>query len=99
MEILAIKLQAFNANVSDDMNTFLKTFQKKKMRLILDLRSNPGGYLKQAQLVMDRFISSGVLVSTIEGQTENIMDIRHLLVIPYPMYRWLSWSTKFSLCI
>ena len=63
-----IKLQAFNANVSDDMNTFLKTFQKKKMKgLILDLRSNPGGYLKQAQLVADRFISNGILVSTIEG--------------------------------
>ena len=63
-----IKLQAFNANVSDDMNVFLENFQKQKMKgLILDLRSNPGGYLRQAQLVANRFISKGTLVATVEG--------------------------------
>ncbi|MEC7986505.1 MAG: S41 family peptidase [Myxococcota bacterium] len=67
--IAYIRIQSFNATVSDDMNAYLDEFQSKRRLngIILDLRYNPGGYLRQAKLVADKFIAKGVLVSTIEG--------------------------------
>lgn len=64
-----IRIQAFNANVSKDLAAYLEEFSSKENfnGLILDLRSNPGGYLDQAFKVSDMFLDSGVIVSTVEG--------------------------------
>ena len=71
--IAYVRIQSFNANVSDDMNEYLDDLESKtRLRgIILDLRHNPGGYLSQARYVADKFISSGVLVSTVEGSARE----------------------------
>lgn len=68
-DIVWVRIQSFNANVSDDMNQQLDELnRRKKIRgIILDLRHNPGGYLSQARYVSDKFLDKGVLISTIEG--------------------------------
>ncbi len=42
--------------------------------LVLDLRNNPGGLLEQGVRVADRFLSSGVIVST-EGRGGKLLDV------------------------
>jgi carboxyl-terminal processing protease len=42
--------------------------------LVLDLRNNPGGLLEQAVRVSDRFLRSGVIVST-EGRGQRTPDV------------------------
>ena len=71
--IAYVRIQSFNANVSDDMNAYLDDLQEKITLngVILDLRYNPGGYLSQARYVSDKFISEGVLVSTVEGSARS----------------------------
>jgi carboxyl-terminal processing protease len=39
--------------------------------IVLDLRDNPGGYLHQAVAVADRFMGSGVIVSTVGREGRN----------------------------
>lgn len=71
--IAYVRIQSFNANVSDDMNSYLDDLQEKYSLngIILDLRYNPGGYLSQARYVSDKFIDDGVLVSTVEGSART----------------------------
>lgn len=71
--IAYVRIQSFNANVSEDMNAYLDKLESKTTLrgIILDLRYNPGGYLSQARYVADKFISQGVLVSTVEGSARE----------------------------
>ncbi|MEL6345148.1 MAG: MXAN_5808 family serine peptidase [Myxococcota bacterium] len=66
-----IRIKAFHANVASDLDDLLSRFGREssgRLRgLILDMRSNPGGYLNQAIEVVDRFQREGVIVSTVEG--------------------------------
>ena len=68
-----VRIQAFNANVAEDLKNFLTKFDSSNNfnGLILDLRSNPGGYLDQAFKVADMFLDSGVIVSTVEGSQRS----------------------------
>lgn len=69
--IAYIRIKNFNANVDSDIETLLAGFRAKSGQeikgLVLDERSNPGGFLNQAIDVSDRFLASGVIVSTVEG--------------------------------
>lgn len=66
-----VRIKSFSSNVSGDLEKQLAELNRKSKRgltaLVLDLRGNPGGYLTQAVEVSDRFLSSGVLVATVEG--------------------------------
>ncbi len=56
--------------------------------LVLDLRNNPGGLLDQAARVADRFLASGVIVTT-EGRGKRDVDVERArqkdTEPPYPM--------------
>jgi len=66
-----VRIKAFHGRVSSDLDELLSLFARETGKglqgLILDLRSNPGGYLNQAVEVANRFLFEGVIVSTVEG--------------------------------
>ena len=63
--IAYIRMTAFQKNTTDELDQALRALKQQGMRsLIWDLRGNPGGLLKEAVSVLDRFIDEGVLVST-----------------------------------
>ncbi len=64
-----VRLKQFQSSSSDELDEALQRFksQGKLKGLVLDLRGNPGGLLDQAAKVTDRFISRGVIVSTVGG--------------------------------
>jgi carboxyl-terminal processing protease len=60
-----VRLSQFQRNSGDDLDAAVKELRDKGMKaLILDLRFNPGGLLRAAIEVSDRFLSKGVVVST-----------------------------------
>jgi len=66
-----VRIKAFHANVAADLADLMTRFARESNNdvrgLVLDLRSNPGGYLNQAIKVCDLFLKDGVIVSTVEG--------------------------------
>ncbi len=70
-----IRVTQFQERTADDLEKALTELGSKNGKLkglILDLRNNPGGLLQQAIEVSDKFIDSGVVVSTkgrVPGQT------------------------------
>lgn len=72
-----IRIVAFNSRTATELKKAVKDIQKKaeiaKTRLagiILDVRSNPGGLLDQAQLIAEYFIDEGVIV-TAKGKKKD----------------------------
>lgn len=64
-----IKMTGFQNSTEDEMDNALRSLERDGLKaLIWDLRGNPGGLLDTAAAVIDRFIDSGVLVST-EGRS------------------------------
>ena len=63
--IAYIRMTAFQATSPRELDAALSELSHEGMRaMIWDLRGNPGGLLSAATSVLDRFIESGVLVST-----------------------------------
>jgi carboxyl-terminal processing protease len=63
-----IRLNNFSATTHEEMHTALENLQQQGMKeLILDLRSNGGGYLKAAIDVADEFLAKGKLIVYTEG--------------------------------
>jgi len=68
-----LQLYHFSQTTYDRVEDALESLEMQAMEdkqgslrgLVLDLRQNPGGYLQQAIEVADKFIRSGVLVSTV----------------------------------
>jgi len=62
-----VKVKSFQSNTDDDFMKALAAFHKegKIDGLILDLRNNPGGLLNQAIDLVDHFLSSGTIVTTV----------------------------------
>jgi carboxyl-terminal processing protease len=72
-----IRIQSFHEKVATSVVEALAALHRESggelKGLVLDLRGNPGGYLSQAVRVADLFLSSGDIVSTVDGtgrQTE-----------------------------
>lgn len=64
-----IRLNQFGAQTHSDFLQAVHRLQKKGMTsLILDLRDNGGGYLKEANLIADEFLESGQLIVYTEGE-------------------------------
>jgi carboxyl-terminal processing protease len=63
--IAYIRMTGFQSTSPRELDAALAKLSREGMRaLIWDLRGNPGGLLPAATSVLDRFIDSGVLVST-----------------------------------
>ncbi|MCB9618454.1 MAG: S41 family peptidase [Sandaracinus sp.] len=67
--VLHLKLRAFQGNTTTDMRAALdgaiaEVGSEGLAGLILDLRDNPGGLLREAVLVCDEFLQEGTIVST-----------------------------------
>lgn len=64
-----VKINQFQERTADELETALKDITKKEAKsLILDLRNNPGGLLKSAVDVSDKFLPPGKLVVYIKGR-------------------------------
>jgi carboxyl-terminal processing protease len=67
-----IRLQDFAENTDRDLGRALDDLDSKGMkRLLLDLRSNPGGPLDQAIRVSNRFLRKGDLIVYTRGRVPN----------------------------
>ena len=61
-----IHVSSFHENTIRDFEPVLQGLLRQGVSgLILDLRFNPGGLMDQAVAMVDRFVSSGVIVSTV----------------------------------
>ena len=58
-------IASFQENTGEELSNFLKSHKNDLRGLVLDLRDNPGGLLDQAVRVVDLFVDSGVIVSTV----------------------------------
>ena len=60
---------------ADDLHTALGTLDHQGMqRLLLDLRDNGGGSIKEAAHVAGEFLPKGMLIYTSEGRKKDIVD-------------------------
>ena len=62
----------FAERTDEDLGTALESLTRKGMkRLVLDLRSNPGGQLDQAIRISNRFLPKGAMVVYTRGRVAN----------------------------
>ncbi|MCK5743051.1 MAG: S41 family peptidase, partial [Chlorobi bacterium] len=76
-DIGLIQINRFSATTHDELSNALKKLSKQGMkRLILDLRDNPGGYLREAVHCADEFLEENkVIVFTKGRQGKGFDDI------------------------
>ncbi|MEX2286583.1 MAG: S41 family peptidase [Planctomycetaceae bacterium] len=87
-----IKLIGFQKSSPRELDEALQKLSAEGMRsLIWDLRDNPGGLLNAAAATLDRFISSGVLVST-RGRAADETQT-------YSAYREGTWNVPLVLLV
>jgi carboxyl-terminal processing protease len=71
-EIGYVKLRNFSATTEKEFKKAIKELTDEGMtKLILDLRSNPGGYLNAAISIADEFLPSGKLIVYTEGKSRS----------------------------
>lgn len=64
-KIAYVRIRSFADNTAEEMQEVMQQLVDDGIcGMVLDLRSDPGGYLDQAVKVCDMFINSGVIVST-----------------------------------
>lgn len=65
-----IKVSRFAETTFDEYKTAFEKLKGDGMqKMILDLRGNPGGYLKQAESLADEFLSKGKVIVYTEGRS------------------------------
>jgi carboxyl-terminal processing protease len=65
-----VSIKNFHQKVESDLHTELTRMNRETgglRGLVLDLRSNPGGFLSQAVAAADTFLWDGTIVSTVDG--------------------------------
>jgi carboxyl-terminal processing protease len=67
--VLYIEITSFNQQTTQEIRRIIKKFDDYK-GIIIDLRDNPGGLLKQAVKTAELFIDNGIIVST-KGRHED----------------------------
>ncbi|MFQ6112251.1 MAG: S41 family peptidase, partial [Nitrospinota bacterium] len=67
-----VRIRTFHKTTSKELDRALDTLREKGMKaLVLDLRNNPGGLLRQAVEVADAFLDEGSLVVYTKGRLRN----------------------------
>ncbi|MBN2092595.1 S41 family peptidase [candidate division KSB1 bacterium] len=70
-----ISMGRFARTTSEEMDTALEKLNQKGMKqLILDLRSNSGGYLEQAVAVVDKFLDGGRTIVSTRGRIPGAQE-------------------------
>ncbi len=72
-DIVYARIASFQDATADELKAIVEKRAKTAKGMILDLRDNPGGLLDQAVKVVDLFIESGVIVSTV-GRTDKDVE-------------------------
>lgn len=72
-DVVYARIASFQDDTADELKAILEKNSKTASGMILDLRDNPGGLLDQAVKVVDLFIESGVIVSTV-GRSEKDVE-------------------------
>jgi carboxyl-terminal processing protease len=77
-DIGIIRLEDFAEHTDEELGEALADLKKQGMkRLVLDLRSNPGGQLDQAIRVSNRFLPKGDLIVYTRGRVDNSDEDYH----------------------
>ncbi|MBU2213871.1 S41 family peptidase [Patescibacteria group bacterium] len=73
--VVTVQLMQFGKATENDLRSTMEEIQKKNPRgIILDLRSNPGGLLHAANIVVSNFVPSGTIVARIVSRDETRAD-------------------------
>ena len=75
-----IQISTFhNDNVDQELNDAVTTLKKNNglKAYVLDLRNNPGGYLRMANAISDAFIDSRQVILTVKGREANDVQTYH----------------------
>ncbi|NDE13353.1 S41 family peptidase [bacterium] len=69
-----VRISSFQEGTGDELSAMLKDLASKTgiSGLVLDLRDNPGGLLDQAVQVVDLFIESGLIVTTMGRDKDRV---------------------------
>ncbi|MBP8193450.1 MAG: S41 family peptidase, partial [Chitinophagales bacterium] len=71
-----VKLERFSATATEETQAAIDSLRKLgAKKIILDLTSNGGGYLNQANSLSDLFLSEGKLVVYSEGRSQPRIDL------------------------
>ena len=71
--VLLARISSFQEKTTDELQELLQKNSPETLNgMILDLRDNPGGLLDQAIGVVDLFIESGIIVSTVGRDKSKI---------------------------
>lgn len=71
-EVGYVNLSSFTDNCSEDVRKAIEELKTKGMKkLVLDLRGNPGGLLKEAVSLSNLFVSKGELIVSTKGKVEE----------------------------
>lgn len=85
-----VRVSNFRENTNVEFDEALSRLGTSRLRsLVIDLRYNPGGFLYQAVAMADRFLSDGLIVSTVSRRgaidefraQPSVMDLRVPLVV------------------
>jgi len=72
-----IKIERFAASTHQEFIQALEKLKAQQLKnLILDLRSNPGGYLSAATEIVDEFLDDKKLIVYTEGRTQRRVEYR-----------------------
>ncbi len=67
-----VRLTQFGYNAASEFTQAVDALEKKEMRaLIVDLRDNPGGELRQATAIVDQFVAGELPIVTQKGSGED----------------------------
>lgn len=76
-QIAKVQVTSFSDNTSQELVDVLNDLQKQGMKgLVLDLRQNPGGLLKQAIQISSLFVPDGEVIFKIEDRNGKIEEMK-----------------------
>jgi carboxyl-terminal processing protease len=82
-----IGIDSFNKNTEEFVNEALDYFDSKGIvKIVMDLRYNPGGDVEQAVQVAKKFVPSGI-ITTLDFNSEKDKDIQYISTLKKSRYK------------